>query len=239
MLRELQQATLARSDGLQSSSASAAESNGDNRQTAREAAGWAVAHNPALVPLRADVGIAEAELVRAGWLPDPVVSWDAMNVRAVDWMGGTTTTVDYVSGLGSFGEIPRPGETNARIGTALARKEEVQQGILAAEWRLVRAVNEASPNFEAGKVEAGKEPAFELAFPSGKSMPATLRGWIGIQSARGSMNGSSTSQESLACTGTSRPRARCPLAANCGSRSKCRLGPPRLRLPSVPEHLGA
>lgn len=42
---------------------------------------------------------------------------------------------------------------------------------------------------QAGKVEAGKEAAFELAFPKGKPMPATVRGWIGIESARGSMKG--------------------------------------------------
>ena len=40
---------------------------------------------------------------------------------------------------------------------------------------------------QAGKVEAGKEAAFELAFPKGKPMPATVRGWIGIESGQGSM----------------------------------------------------
>jgi hypothetical protein len=40
---------------------------------------------------------------------------------------------------------------------------------------------------QAGKVEAGKEAAFELTFGKGKPLPGTVRGWIGIESAQGSM----------------------------------------------------
>lgn len=40
---------------------------------------------------------------------------------------------------------------------------------------------------QAGKVEAGKEAAFELAFPKGRALPGTVRAWIGVESAQGSL----------------------------------------------------
>lgn len=132
ILRELEQAA------LPSERKGAPAGNG---LTPRQAAGWAVTHNPALVALRAEFGIAEAELVRAGLLPDPVVGWDAMDVLAVEFTSGTPTTAEYLAGLGLSWQVPRPGEVGARVGTALARREEVRQGILAAEWRLVREVH--------------------------------------------------------------------------------------------------
>lgn len=120
-----------------------AEQQTGSRLTARQAAGWAVTRNPAIVALRADLGVADAELVKAGLLPDPVVGWDAMDVLAVELTGGTPKTVDYLAGLGLSWQLPGPGEIGARVGTAQARKEEVQQRILAAEWRLVREVHGA------------------------------------------------------------------------------------------------
>lgn len=146
VLRELEKATLPPS-GLDSG----ASPRTGSQLTARQAAGWAVTHNPALVALRADVGIADAELVRAGLLPDPVVGWDAMNVVAVETVGITAKTPEYVAGLGLSWEVPRPGEIGARVGTAQARKEEVQQRILAAEWRLVREVHGAFTEFVAAR----------------------------------------------------------------------------------------
>lgn len=41
--------------------------------------------------------------------------------------------------------------------------------------------------FQMAKIEAGKEAEFDLDFAEGKSLPATVRGWIGIESAKGSM----------------------------------------------------
>jgi hypothetical protein len=38
-----------------------------------------------------------------------------------------------------------------------------------------------------GDVKAGAEAAFELEFPKDKPIPATVRGWIGVESGEGSM----------------------------------------------------
>jgi len=141
-----------------------AESRTGSHLTARQAASWAVTHNPALVALRADVGIADAELVKAGLLPDPVVGWDAMDALAVKLTGGTPTTVEYLAGLGLSWQVPRPGEIGARVGTAMARKEEVRQGILAAEWRLVREVHGAFTGLVAARARlALNSQALEIA----------------------------------------------------------------------------
>lgn len=144
ILHELEQAGLPHDGESRTPSPAGPEaSRAGNRLTARQAAGWAVSHNPALVALRADLGIAEAELVRAGLLEDPVVGWDAMDVLAEKLTGGTPTTVEHLSGLGLSWRVPRPGEIRARVGAALARREEVRQRILAAEWSLVREVHGA------------------------------------------------------------------------------------------------
>lgn len=111
--------------------------------TSAQAASWAVSHNPELHALRKEMGIAEAELVEAGLLPDPELSWDAMNVVAADVAGVTPTGPDYISGLGLMWSVPRPGEIRSKVGMAEARKEEVRQRILEGEWTLVRAVHRA------------------------------------------------------------------------------------------------
>jgi cobalt-zinc-cadmium efflux system outer membrane protein len=143
ILRQLEQTVLPVADRGGSPPATAAPLQSGSGLTARQAAGWAVAHNPALVAFRGDLGIAEAELVRAGLLPDPVAGWDAMDVLAVDLTGGTPRTAEHLAGLGVSWQVPRPGEIGARVGAALAREDEVRQGILAAEWRLVREVHVA------------------------------------------------------------------------------------------------
>ncbi len=111
--------------------------------TSAQAASWAVSHNPQLLAVRKEMGIAEAELVEAGLLPDPELGWDSMNVVAELVAGNTPTGPDYVAGLGLMWRVPRPGEISSRVGMAEARKEEVRQGILEAEWTLVRAVHRA------------------------------------------------------------------------------------------------
>ena len=41
--------------------------------------------------------------------------------------------------------------------------------------------------FQLSKIEAGKEGDFDLVFAAGQTLPGTVRGWIGIESAQGSM----------------------------------------------------
>ncbi len=40
---------------------------------------------------------------------------------------------------------------------------------------------------QAGDVAAGKEAAFDLVFAAGKPVPSTVRAWIGVESAEGSV----------------------------------------------------
>lgn len=40
-----------------------------------------------------------------------------------------------------------------------------------------------------GDVKAGAEAAFEVSFPKDKPIPATIRGWVGVESGEGSMKG--------------------------------------------------
>ena len=144
ILRELEEQVLPtrKSDDRSRSALEATEkSKAPQGLTARQAAGWAVTHNPSLVALRADLGIAEVELVRAGLLPDPVVGFDAMDVFAEEWTGGTAHKREFLSGAGISWRVPRPGEIDARVGGAKARKEEVRQRILTREWRLVQGVH--------------------------------------------------------------------------------------------------
>lgn len=41
--------------------------------------------------------------------------------------------------------------------------------------------------FQLGKIEAGAESDFDFDFPAGKSLPGTVRVWIGEESGKGSM----------------------------------------------------
>ena len=109
--------------------------------TALQAAAWAVTHNPSLRALRTETGVAAAELVQAGLLPDPAVGWDGMDAIAQKLSGQTPKTADYLSGLGLAWRVPWPGEISAKVGKAKARQEEVRQSILAGEWILVREVH--------------------------------------------------------------------------------------------------
>ena len=105
--------------------------------SAAEAAALAVTLQPELRALRAEAGVAAAELVEAGLLPDPDLSWDAM-----DWIIGGTRD-DALSGLGLMFPLPRPGEIAAQEGVARARIEELRWRILEQEWRLQRDVHMA------------------------------------------------------------------------------------------------
>jgi outer membrane protein, heavy metal efflux system len=108
--------------------------------TALEAAAFAVTHSPKLRARRGELGIATAELVEAGLLPNPTLSFDAMDVIASTGVEGHAGTVDFVSGLGVSWPLPRPGELVAREDGARARLDEARADVRAAEWQVVRAV---------------------------------------------------------------------------------------------------
>ncbi len=109
--------------------------------SAEEAAAWAVTHNPTLAALRAEAGIAAAQLIEAGLLPNPSIGFDFANYLAAEIADGITpTTADAIASSGLSWDLPRPGEISARKGGAQARIEEVRQRILEGEWQLSRAV---------------------------------------------------------------------------------------------------
>ncbi|MFV1958483.1 MAG: TolC family protein [Planctomycetota bacterium] len=101
----------------------------------REAAALAVYLNPTLRELRAEKGVAAAQFIEAGLLPNPTIGWSA-----VDWLvDGTTDSV--LTGFGLTWAVPRPGEIPARKRVARARMKEVYYSVMAAEWRHVRKVS--------------------------------------------------------------------------------------------------
>jgi len=102
--------------------------------TLREAAAVGVAGNPELTRLRAERGIAKAQLIEAGLLEDPVAGWEAS-----DWLVDGNRDA-ALTGLGLSWELPRPGERGAKRDGAQARIEEVRHEVLAAEWGVAREV---------------------------------------------------------------------------------------------------
>lgn len=106
-----------------------------------EAAGVALHLNPRLRAGRAEIGVARAQLVEAGLLPDPVVGWDAMNVVADFMVERKSGFNSYIAGASVVWEVPRPGEIDAREGVARGRVGEARAALLRAEWELVRQVH--------------------------------------------------------------------------------------------------
>ena len=143
LLEELQKIVLPTLQSKPDSQLADGRARSEASWTSMQAASWAVSHNPALLAVRMQLGIAEAELVEAGLLPDPEFAFDAMNVVASEATGLEPIAADYISGLGLMWRVPRPGEISSKRGVAKARREEVRQGILEAEWTLVRAVHRA------------------------------------------------------------------------------------------------
>lgn len=93
-----------------------------------EAAGLAVALNPGLSALRAEKGVAEAELLAAGLLPNPEI--DTKWLRPEDasvWTGEATALFDLTRLLLSRG----PEKARARL-----RAEEVDWEIAEREWQV-------------------------------------------------------------------------------------------------------
>ena len=100
----------------------------------REAASLAIYLSPSLRQFRAEQGVAAAQLIEAGLLPDVELGWNAL-----DWVVGGERD-DILTGLGLAWEVPRPGEIGAKKDIAGARVEEVRYSVMAAEWRYARKV---------------------------------------------------------------------------------------------------
>ena len=111
--------------------------------SALEAAAVAVYLQPELRALRAEVGVTRAELVEAGLLPDPTIGWEAGNVVADFITDRKSTANSYLAGGYLSWDVPRPGEIDSREGVARARIDETRAALFAAEWRLVRDVQQA------------------------------------------------------------------------------------------------
>lgn len=89
-----------------------------------EAVALATHLNPDLRATRAELDVATAQLVRAGWLPDPTLGWDF-------------NEENFVVRL----PLLRPDERGAKRAGAEARLDEARWTVLAAEWRLGREVH--------------------------------------------------------------------------------------------------
>ncbi len=120
---------------------------------AREAAAVALTLHPRLRALRAEVGVARAELVVAGLLPDPTIGWESGNVVADFLTERKSSANSYIAGALVEWEVPRPGELGAKEGQAAGRIDEARAALLQAEWQLVGQVHSAAVRLAAA--EAG------------------------------------------------------------------------------------
>jgi outer membrane protein TolC len=84
--------------------------------------------------------VAEALLVEAGLLADPEIGWDGMDALASQIVEGTTSSVDFLAGLGVSIPLPRPGELDAKQGAARWQLEETRRRVAQGEWLLARDV---------------------------------------------------------------------------------------------------
>lgn len=107
----------------------------------RELAAFAVQSNPRLAAARARLGVSAALLVEAGLLPDPTLSWGAMDVVASEIVQGSSSSLEVLSGIGLSFPLLRPGERDARVGAAEWRVEEVRRRVIASEWSLTREIH--------------------------------------------------------------------------------------------------
>ena len=103
-----------------------------------EASAVAARLNPRLRALRAAVGVAESRLIQAGLLPDPVLSWDAMDAAAGAIAEGKAESASWLAGFGLSWQVPRPDEIDAREGVARADLRASAVQLVEAEWSLVR-----------------------------------------------------------------------------------------------------
>lgn len=105
-----------------------------------EAAAVGVQLNPRLGALRREVGVAEAQLVEAGLLPDIELGWGAMDPTGLILAEGRADAAAWISGAWLSWPVPRPDEIDAREGVARAEVGAARARVAAAEWTLVRDV---------------------------------------------------------------------------------------------------
>ena len=110
---------------------------------AREASALALHLHPRLRAQRAELGVARAQLVEAGLLPDPTIGWESGNVVADFITEGKSTANSYIAGLVIEWDVPRPGELGSREAEARARIDEARAALLQSEWQLVGQVHGA------------------------------------------------------------------------------------------------
>jgi len=106
-----------------------------------EASAIAVRRNPTLAALRARVGVAEARLIQAGLLSDPVIGWSAGDPLADLIIEGKVDGASWLTGASLSWQVPRPGEIDAKEGAAKARIRVNGAQLARAEWALVREVH--------------------------------------------------------------------------------------------------
>ena len=105
-----------------------------------EASAIAVRRNPALIVLRADLGVAEAQLMQAGLLSDPVIGWSAGDPIADAIIEGKVESTSWLTGFSLSWTLPRPGELDAEEGVAHAQIQNRAARLAGAEWQVVREV---------------------------------------------------------------------------------------------------
>lgn len=157
-----------------------------NGLTDLEAASLALHLNPGLRALREEIGVARAQLVEAGYLPDPVIGWDAMNVVADFTTERKSSANSYVAGASLVWEVPRPDEIDAREAVAQGRLDEARAALVRVEWELVRDVRlafvrlaaaQAGLDLVAGQVEIANSTVeyFERARAAGAATALQAR----------------------------------------------------------------
>jgi outer membrane protein, heavy metal efflux system len=119
--------------------------------TPGQLAAFAVSRNLGLKAVRAQVGVSQALLVEAGLLPDPEIGWNAMDILSSEIVDGTSSSIDYVSGISIQFPLLRPGERDALKGAARWRMEEALRQVISAEWQLARAVHLAYEDVRAAE----------------------------------------------------------------------------------------
>ena len=89
------------------------------------------------------------------------------------------TTLALVACSGETTTVPKPD-----AGGAGAGHERHGERVALGD---VKVGEHTFSVFQLAKVRAGEEADFDLDFPAGKPLPGTVRGWIGVESAVGSL----------------------------------------------------
>ena len=155
VLAELQSIALAEVDAEEVAPITTAF-DASNGLTRLEASALAVRRNPGLRALRAQIGVAEAGLVQAGLLADPVIGWDGMDAAAGAIVLGKPESPSWLAGFSLTWTLPRPGELDAKEGVARAGIQAAGARLIRAEWLLVRDVQLAYVRLLAARARAAQ-----------------------------------------------------------------------------------